>query len=35
MPKRGGELGFSKILQMLNPKKKPDFTQLIKINKYY
>jgi hypothetical protein len=26
MPKRGGELGFSKIQQQLNPKQEPKFT---------
>lgn len=32
---RGGELGFSKISQILNPKQEPNFTQLLSINKYY
>jgi hypothetical protein len=29
MPPRGGELGFSKNQQQLNPKKEPNFTQLL------
>jgi hypothetical protein len=31
MPKRRGELGFSKNEQKLNPKKEPNFTQLLAI----
>jgi hypothetical protein len=36
MPKRGGgEFGFSKNQQLLNPKQEPNFTQLLAIRDYY
>ena len=31
----GGELGFSKNQQQLNPKQEPNFTQLLAIREYY
>jgi hypothetical protein len=36
MPKRGGvNWTFLKILQILNPKQEPNFTQLLATNEYY
>jgi hypothetical protein len=35
MPKRGGELGFSKNQQQLNPKQEPNFTQQLAIREYF
>jgi hypothetical protein len=36
MPKRGGgELGFPKNQQHLNPKQEPNFTQQLAIREYY
>jgi hypothetical protein len=35
MPKREGELDFSKNQQQLNPKQNPNFTQLLALIEYY
>jgi hypothetical protein len=35
MPKRGGELGFSKNQQQLNHKQEPNFTQQLAIREYF